>query len=337
MCEDRRVAFYRFLFVGSVFGVLLPHLTAQAPGGSIVGRVRIAPGNELKSPVMISLQTRGAAIASVYTDNEGSFGFNGLTANTYHVVIQEKEYLPVDETVPIEPITSPMRYITIYLTQRETKKAQDPSVIGGNARLAASTQFTQQISKRARKEYDKGVRSDKDGKPDEAVSHYQKAIELAPDFYEARNNLGSDLLSKSQFPEAKQQFEKVLTINPSDGAAYFNLANLSLLTQQYDQGQHWVEEGLSKQPDSAFGHFLRGSIDARSGKPNEAEVALKRCLELDPFMSKSHLALVNLYMQQKRPADAASELRVFLKNFPEDPFAPKAKQVLEKLEAGSSK
>jgi outer membrane protein assembly factor BamD (BamD/ComL family) len=54
-------------------------------------------------------------------------------------------------------------------------------------------------------------------------------------------------------------------------------------------------------------------------------------------MSKSHLALVNLYMQQKRPGDAASELRVFLKNFPEDPFAPKAKQVLEKLEAGSSK
>ena len=119
-------------------------------------------------------------------------------------------------------------------------------MIGGNARLAGSNQFTQQIPKRARKEYDKGVRSDRDGKPDEALSHYQKAIELAPDFYEARNNLGSDLLSKSQFPEARQQFEKVVTINPSDAAAYFNLANLSLLTHQYDQSQHWLEQG-SKQ------------------------------------------------------------------------------------------
>jgi predicted Zn-dependent protease len=336
MCEMRRLAIC-LLLVGLVFAVFPRHQAAQAPGGSIVGRVRIAPGNELKSPVMISLQTRGAVIASVYTDNEGSFGFNGLTANTYHVVIQEKEYLPVDETVPIEPITSPLRYVTIYLTQREAKKTQDPLVIGGNARLAGSNQFTQQIPKRARKEYDKGVRSDRDGKPDEALSHYQKAIELAPDFYEARNNLGSDLLSKSQFPEARQQFEKVVTINPSDAAAYFNLANLSLLTHQYDQSQHWLEQGLSKQPDSAFGQFLQGSLFARSGKPAEAEVSLKRCLELDPFMSKSHLALVNLYMQQKRTNDAASELRVFLKSFPQDPFAPKAKQVLQNLEAGTSK
>jgi hypothetical protein len=34
-------------------------------------------------------------------------------------------------------------------------------------------------------------------------------------------------------------------------------------------------------------------------------------LELDPVMSKAHLALVNLYMFQQRSEDAASELRAF--------------------------
>jgi TolA-binding protein len=53
-------------------------------------------------------------------------------------------------------------------------------------------------------------------------------------------------------------------------------------------------------------------------------------------MSKAHLALVNLYMQQKRSEDAAVELRAFLKAFPEDPFAPKARQVLLKLESSNS-
>jgi TolA-binding protein len=62
---------------------------------------------------------------------------------------------------------------------------------------------------------------------------------------------------------------------------------------------------------------------------------LRRSLELDPLMSKAHLALVNLYLRQKRNREAAAELRDFLKTFPEDPFAPKAKQVLGKLEASN--
>jgi tetratricopeptide (TPR) repeat protein len=125
----------------------------------------------------------------------------------------------------------------------------------------------------------------------------------------------------------------VIKVNPSDAAAYFNLANLFLLTQQLEKGHQWVEQGLTKQPDSAFGHFLQGSLYARSGRPNEAEVALKRCLELDPIMSKAHLALVNLYVQQKRKGEAVSELKAFLTAFPQDPFAPHAREVLQKLEA----
>jgi predicted Zn-dependent protease len=312
-------------------------LSAQAAGGSIVGQIRIAPGNEVKSPVLVTLSSRGVTVNSIYTDSEGRFGFNDLPGNLYHVVINEDDYQPVQQEVQIDPATASLRVLTIYLIPRETKPKSSSSVSGGNTHLTELTIYTKHTSKPALKEYDKGVRSDKDGKPDEAIRHYQRAIELAPDFYEARNNLGSDLLSKSQFPEAQQQFEKVIKVNPSDAAAYFNLGNLSILTQHYEQGQHWVEEGLSKQPDSAFGHFLQGSLYARSGKPKEAEVTLRRCLELDPFMSKAHLALVNLYVQQQRNNDAASELRLFLKNFPEDPFAPKAKQVLDRLEAANGK
>ena len=110
-----------------------------------------------------------------------------------------------------------------------------------------------------------------------------------------------------------------------------------MLKSQYSQSEEWVEKGLRREPDSAFGHFLEGSLCSRTGRPSEAESSLRRSLELDPFMSKAHLALVNLYLQQKRDGDAAAELRLFVKNFPEDPFAPKAKQVLQKLEVASGK
>lgn len=318
-----------------LYASLPNHVFAQA-SASIVGQLRIAPGNEINSPMLVTLSSRGETVNSVYTDNEGRFGFSGLPGNLYHVVINEDGYLPVEEDVSVDPVTTSMKILTIFLVPREAKSKPAAPIKGGNTRLTGSSQYTQQVPKNARKQFDKGVRSDKDGKPDEAIRYYQKAIELAPEFYEARNNLGSDLLAKSRFPEAQQQFEQVVKVNPSDAAAYFNLGNLFLLTQQFDKGQQWVEQGLSKQPDSAFGHFLQGSLYARSGRPTQAEAALRRCLELDPIMSKAHLALVNLYLQQRRSDDAASELRAFLKAFPDDPFAPRAKQVLQKLEISST-
>ena len=322
------------ILVALLYASFPGRISAQA-AGSIVGRIRIVPGNEIKSPILVTLSSRGETVNSVYTDNEGNFGFSGLPGNLYHLVINEEGYLPVHEDVSVDPVTTSMKIVTINLVPSEAKVKSSSPIKGGNTRLTGSNQYTQQIPKPARKEFQKGVRSDKDGKPDEAIKYYQKAIELAPEFYEARNNLGSDLLAKSRFPEAQQQFEQVVRVNPSDAAAYFNLGNLFLLTQQLDKGQQWVEQGLSKQPDSAFGHFLQGSLYARSGKPNLAEASLRRCMELDPIMSKAHLALVNLYLQQGRKDDAESELKAFLKAFPDDPFAPRAKQVLQKLETSS--
>jgi len=316
---------------------LFPGRAVGQASGSIVGQVFIAPGRELTTPVLITVTSHGAIIYRNYTDSEGHYGVNGLPASTFHVVVNEEAYQPVDQEARIDSVTSAsMVILNIYLIPRNPDKTQ-AATKGGNVHLVDSAKLNEQIPKPARKEYDKGVKADGAGKGDEAIRHYTKAIELAPAYSEARNNLGSAYLTKSQFPQAQDQFEKVIQANPSDAAAYFNLANLYLLKSQYSQSEEWVEKGLRREPDSAFGHFLEGSLCSRTGRPSEAESSLRRSLELDPFMSKAHLALVNLYMQQKRDRDAAAELRLFLKNFPEDPFAPKAKQVLQKLEAVTGK
>src|SRR5438105_1770275 len=119
-----RRLFSAFLFaVVSLVSASSPDcLLAQAPGGSITGHVRVAPGNELKSPVMVTLESRGAAINSIYTDSEGQFGFNRLPANLYHVVINEQDYQRIEESVAIDPINSSARLLTIYLVPLDAKK-----------------------------------------------------------------------------------------------------------------------------------------------------------------------------------------------------------------------
>jgi len=65
----------------------------------------------------------------------------------------------------------------------------------------------------------------------------------------------------------------------------------------------------------------------------EAERALRTALSIDPAMSRIRLELVNLYLAQKDKLKANSELKTFLQNAPDDPLAPKAKELLKKLEA----
>jgi tetratricopeptide (TPR) repeat protein len=319
------------------FCLLLNSLgTAQNTSGTIVGQLRVARGSFPVNPVLVSLEGRGAVINSVYSDNEGRFTFAGLPGNVYHVVISEKEYLPVRETIAMNPETGPMALVTIFLAPVELRNSESKlSITGGNTRLTDAAEY-RNVPKPARKEYEKGLKADKAGKLVEATQHYVKAIDLYPDFYAARNNLGTALMNRSEYSQAKEQFEKVVALNATDAASYFNLANLYILTKQAENAQLWIERGLSRQPDSALGHFLQGSLYEMTGKFKEAETSLRRSIELDPLMAKAHLALVNLYLRTKRDEHAVSELRAFLTAFPNDAFAPKAKQVLKRLEGGSA-
>jgi Flp pilus assembly protein TadD len=319
------------LFLSFVL-VFSPRASGQAAGGSISGQLQIIRGNFPKEAVLVSLVARGATVGTMYADNEGHFGFSNLSGNIYHLVINDQNYLPVDETVVIDP-TTPIRILTIRLSPRDKAKASsDGGVSGGNPYLTSAANYNKPLPAPARKEFQAALKSDQQHKPEDAIKHYQKALEIAPDFYPARNNLGTTLLNTHQYDEAEQQFKEVIKTNPSDAAAYFNLGNLYLLTHREQEAMQWVNQGLNDQPDSAFGQFLKGAISVREGNAATAETSLRRSLQIDPTMAKAHLELVNLYLQQDRQTDAIGELKVFLKSFPRDPLVPQVKKVLDRLQ-----
>jgi protein O-mannosyl-transferase len=66
------------------------------------------------------------------------------------------------------------------------------------------------------------------GLPDEAMVHYQAAIELQPDYANAYYNRGSVLLAKGRIDEAIADWEKTLQIQPNDADAHTGLGNAFL-------------------------------------------------------------------------------------------------------------
>jgi tetratricopeptide (TPR) repeat protein len=328
----RQIIFASFVFLL----VPIPVFHAQQGGiGSVIGELHLSRG-DFAERIFVELQLRSATISSAYSDDQGKFGFYALGSNPYHVVIQDERFYPVDQLVVLDTSISQTSMVQITLTPREpVKKEPLPNrETGSNPHLIDPAEYRQHFPKTAIKEFDKGVEADKKQKSDEAIQHYQKSISLAPDFYPAHNNLGSAYLTKSDFKSAQAQFEEAIKMGQSDAEGYLNLANVLLMAKSYEDALKNVEEGLRRNPNSAFGHFVLGSLYERMRKLPDAERALREALSLDPRMSRVHLELVNLYLRQQKKSEAGVELKAFLNDSPNDPLAPKAKEILEKLEGG---
>jgi Flp pilus assembly protein TadD len=304
--------------------------------GSIVGELHLSRG-DFPGRVFVELQLRGAAVSSIYSDDQGRFGFYGIGNNPYHVVIRDERFNAVDQLVVVDTSISAVSIVQINLSEREPVKTEPLAgrEQGSNPHLIDPSEYRRRFPKKAVKEFDQGVQCHANGKHDDALGHYQKAIALAPDFYAAHNNLGSVYLSKSDFAAARKEFEEVVRLNQSDSAGYFNLSNVCMLMGQMTDAEKYLEEGMRRQPDSALGHFLLGSLDMRLEKLSEGESALRQAIQLDPAMPQARLQLVNLLLRQGKKADAAAQLRDFIGAFPASPYNTQAKGLLERLETSS--
>ncbi len=308
-------------------------LFAQLERGTIVGQLRVAKSTTPPPRTLVALEARGAILGSTYSDSEGRFAFVSLIANTYYLVVDAEGFMPVREQARFNPSVDRNLILRITLIPKEAPQPRGTLLEGANPHVVSVEDFLSRFPKLVQSAYQKGLKAEKKGKPDEAIGHYRRVIGLAPDFYPARNNLGTILMGKGEFQAAQAEFEEVIRIHQEDAAGYFNLGNVLLLTQRYDDAMGAIQEGLRKQPDHPFGHFLLGTLNGRLGRLPESEHSLREALRLDPTMSKPHLELVNLYLRQQRTADAITELRQFVEIFPSDPMTPKAKEVLARLEA----
>ena len=77
------------------------------------------------------------------------------------------------------------------------------------------------------------------GKLDEAVACYRRALELKPDYAEAHNNLGIALKDQGKLDEAVACYRRALELKPDYADAHLNLSLLSLLTGDFQRG--WAE------------------------------------------------------------------------------------------------
>ncbi|MGB9706891.1 MAG: tetratricopeptide repeat protein [Microgenomates group bacterium] len=133
-----------------------------------------------------------------------------------------------------------------------------------------------------------GVELFRAGKIAEAKSHFEKSIELQPNWWISFNNLGVVYEREGDVQKARQLYQKSIA-NGDYYLAYENLAFLMLKTEDLGETIEFIEGALKKLP---LNFRLRTALVVahyRNNNYNEALLEAKRLFQLNPTLETRQL------------------------------------------------
>jgi tetratricopeptide (TPR) repeat protein len=121
---------------------------------------------------------------------------------------------------------------------------------------------------RATAQYNRAVTLEADGEPASAAAAYRAAVRDAPEFVEARVNLGSLLARAGDFEGAIGQVSAALAARPEDAAAHTIMANALLASGRLDEAEAHYRAALATDPELPSARAgLETLRDLRVGTP----------------------------------------------------------------------
>jgi Flp pilus assembly protein TadD len=124
---------------------------------------------------------------------------------------------------------------------------------------------------------------------DEAIAHYQKALEVKPDYAEAHSNLGAALVLEKRLDEAIAHCQKALEIKPDYADAHNNLGIALANRKQFDEAITHYQKALQINPDYANARSNLDIVQSQWGELRKTLAGRRESLRSRP----NDIALLN--------------------------------------------
>ena len=295
----------------------------------IRGKVIIPNQSGMEERLEVRLEKSALqVIQTTYTDSSGNFDFRNLGPGSYYIAVTLDGFDPVHQLVEIfnnfgtTSVTILMNRPAVEFKERPSGlDAADPDVVDVN-------QMKENFPKKAVQNYEKALEERRKGHLENAVKLLEEAIEIAPSFFHAHNNLGILYQSLKRYDDAEREYRKSHELSARTERPLVNLGSLyierSNLVKRGDDNRgilldaalDALEEAVRLNPRSAVAEFLLGQANYRSDFWEEAETAFKKAYELDPEMEGAQLMLANVYMRLKKWQDVLDTLNAYISENP---------------------
>ena len=168
------------------------------------------------------------------------------------------------------------------------------------------------------------------GRLPEAAAHFRKAIELRPNYGDARYNLGYALLRLGQLEEGIQQIEEALRLEPENYMAHNNLGVAYLLQQNYPEAMRHLQKAVDLDPTYETARNNLAVALKNQGDLEGAIHHLEEAVRINPNYAE---AFNNLGLTLKEYGNSRAAVENFRRALQIIPSYPAARQNLEETEA----
>ena len=295
----------------SLFVVVMQALAVPNQRGvEVAGKISFGSGAAPDQQFLIDLLTlNGTPIQTTRTLSFGNFSFKNVPGGQYFIHVNIEGFREVKQQVWV---TGQM-WVDIALYEI-------PEVVetGGGAdplRVDAVT-LAMRHPEEAVEEHEKSLRDSVKGDTKRAIERLEKALRLAPDFYEARNNLGVQYQKSGRFEEAESEFRRAHELNRTAAQPLINIGSLWLEQSDFQPALVVLREAVRLEPRSPAALYYLGYALYKLEQLDEAENLLIRALEIDRA-STTRLMLANVYRQQQKYDRALEQLEAYLEENPQ--------------------
>lgn len=136
------------------------------------------------------------------------------------------------------------------------------------------------------------------GRLEEAISHFNQALWLSPDYAEAHSNLGNVYYFQRNYESAIACYERALRLDANFAVAYNNLGTALSCLGRYEDAATHCRRALALRPDYAEAHNNLGIALKGQGQVDEAIVHYQEALRLRPDYAEAHNNLGLAYAER---------------------------------------
>jgi tetratricopeptide (TPR) repeat protein len=360
----------RMFFVGMLLWALSPlNVVAEDVFVPLLTGEVFVDGRPIDKVVEVRLEAHNQAlVASAYTFESARFTFRGIMLaleDTYYLVINESGFRELRYELRVfdfirDSASSRIRHFAGLLVLNlerlpPEKKANDGRIIGPKA--VDARQLKAEISDEARREYNLALQEAAAGDARAALTRLEKAVKLAPEYYDALNKLGAAYLRAGEYRKAEAILDRARALNPNDPLPLTNLGilhfeeggkpasataagadgGLAAAEASYRKAVEFFDKALRLDSLAPRTNFYLGTALYKIGSYERAESLLLNTLALDKTMHEAHLTLLNIYTRQQRYDAALEQIAAYLEAIPDSPKRQQLEALRIQIESSRSK
>jgi Flp pilus assembly protein TadD len=295
------------------------------PESSLTGRVLFeSSAFSCERQCTVTLLASGVRpMQTVAVDLGGTFTFHNVPQGSYTVRVDvdgvEVANQRIDTTSDVTIIISPVR------------KPPAGSSSAANPGIVDASEFLDRYPKKAVAYFEKGTELAKKKDNERAVKYFKDALDLAPNFYEAHNQLGIVYRELGKSDDAEREFLRAHELNSTNVDPLLNLTALYLDENEADRAVATSEQAVKANSHSAPAFFSLGVALYKAAQLDNAEAALKRALDLAPKMANVRLMLANVYLKLRRYDKSLEQVTAYIAENPHGQQLQAASQMRDQL------